>query len=51
LDRIDGDAWEVSFQELRKIGKGYEERPPKRPNWYGGEQRWLDQAEVAKFPG
>lgn len=51
LDRIDGDDREISFRELRNIGNGYEERPVKRPEWYNGEQHWLDQVEIAKFPG
>lgn len=51
LDRIDGEEREISFWELRKVANGYEERPMKRPDWYEGEQHWLDQAEVAKFPG
>lgn len=51
LERINGENWKISFREIEKIADGYDERPMKRPEWYAGEQRWLDQVEVAKFPG
>lgn len=51
LQRIEDDDWEASFWELRKIANGYEGRPVKRPDWYEGEKHWLDQIEIAKFPG
>ncbi|MFB6114933.1 MAG: hypothetical protein ABEK04_01465 [Candidatus Nanohalobium sp.] len=51
FDRIDEKDLDISFRELRKLGNGYEERPVKRPEWYEGEKHWLDQVEIAKFPG
>lgn len=51
FDRISENGWEISFRELRSLGRGYEERPIKTPDWYDGDEDLYNLVEVAKFPG